>query len=520
MYDVVIVGGGTAGCVLAARLTENGRTRVLLLEAGGARTPKEVGIPAAWPKLLRGAQDWGYRSEAQPHLGGRRILVPRGRTLGGCSATNAQMYLRGHRADYDAWARLGNTGWGYDDVLAYFRRSERNSRGASPHHGDSGPLAVSDLRDPNPLTTAFVRACAETGIPENGDLNGAALDGVAQVQLIQRAGRRCSAADAYLTPARRRSNLQIVTDALVTRIHVEGGRATGVEYRRAGQHTTAAAGEVIVAAGTIASPQLLMLSGIGPAAALRRHGIAVVHDAPGVGQDLVDHPLVCMHSRCARPVTLADAERLGNILRYLLLRRGPLTSNGAEAAAFVRTQQDLPAPDLEIPFAAVLYEAEWEAPPTEHGFTIGAVALQPRSRGTVTLASADPLEPPLIDPRLVSDAADLEVLVHGMRLARRITAAPALSDWNAGELTPGAGATSDDDLRDYIRARVHTIYHPVGTCRMGTDAGAVVDPALRVRGVDGLRVVDASVMPTIPRGHTMAATVMIAEKAADLVRAG
>jgi choline dehydrogenase len=520
LCDYVIVGGGTAGCVLASRLTEDGRMNVLLLEAGAARSPKEVGIPAAWPKLLRSAQDWGFRSEAQPHLGGRRLLVPRGKTLGGCSATNVQMYLRGHRADYDAWARLGNAGWAYDDVLPYFRRSEHNSRGASAHHGVGGPLAVSDLRDPNPLTAAFVRACMETGIPENPDPNGAELDGAAQVQVTQRAGRRCSAANAFRSPARRRPNLEVVTDAHATRIRFDGRRATGVEYLCAGRRATAAAArEVLVAAGTIASPQLLMLSGVGPAAELRRHGIAIVHDAPGVGRDLVDHPLVCMHTCCTRPVTLASAETLANVLRYFLLHRGPLTSNGAEAAAFVRTRADLPAPDLEIPFAAVLYAREWETPPREHGFTIGAVALQPRSRGTVRLGSPDPLAPPLIDPRLVSDPADLELLVYGVRLARRILAAPALREWSGGELTPGVSATSDDALRDFVRANVHTIYHPVGTCRMGTDAGAVVDSALRVHGVDGLRVVDASVMPTIPRGHTLAATVMIGEKAADLVRA-
>lgn len=519
MHDFVIVGGGTAGCVLAARLTEDGRTTVLLLEAGAARAPKEVGIPAAWPKLLRSPQDWGFRSQAQPHLGGRRILIPRGKALGGCSATNVQMYLRGHRADYDAWARLGNPGWGYDDVLPYFRRSEHNSRGASRYHGAGGPLAVSDFRDPNPLTAAFVQACVQTGIPANPDHNAAELDGAAQVQVTQRAGRRCSAADAFLAPARRRSNLEVVTDAHVTRIVFDGHRATGVEYLRGGRRMTAAAGwEVLLAAGAIASPQLLMLSGVGPAAELARQGIAVVRDAPGVGRDLVDHPLVCMHTRCSRPVTLAQVETLANVLRYLLFHRGPLTSNGAEAAAFVRSRPDLPAPDLEIPFAAVIYEREYETPPTEHGFTIGAVALQPRSRGAITLASADPCAPPLIDPRLVSDPDDLELLVHGVRLARRIAGAPALREWNGGELTPGAGATSDDDLREFVRANVHTIYHPVGTCRMGTDAGAVVDPALQLHGVDGLRVIDASVMPTIPRGHTLAATVMIAEKAVDLLK--
>ena len=513
--DYVIVGAGSAGCVLARRLSEERGCSVMLVEAGPARSAREVGIPAAWVKLLRGPHDWAFRTEPQPSLGGRRVFVPRGKALGGSSAINVQMYIRGHRADYDEWARLGNAGWSYEEVLPYFRCSEDNSRGASAWHGVGGPLAVSDFRDPNPLTRAFVRACVESGIPENPDLNGAELDGAAQVQVTQRGGRRCSAADAFLTSVKRRPNLTLVTDAHVTRIVLDGRRATGVEYARDGLREIAAATRaVVIAAGTIGSPQLLMLSGIGPAETLRDLEIAVVHDLPEVGRNLIDHPLVCTHVGCSRPVTLAAAESIPNLLRYFTRHRGLLTSNGAEAAAFVRTRPDLSAPDLELPFAAVLYEREWETPPTEHGFTIGAVALQPRSRGAVRLRSPDPFAPPAIDPALLSDSADLDVLVHGVHLARRIAAAPAFADWRRDEINPGPASRSDNDVRAFIRDTVHTIYHPVGTCRMGV----VVDPELRVLGVEHLRVADASIMPTIPRGHTNAAAIMIGEKAAALIK--
>ena len=520
MHDYVIVGAGSAGCLLAHRLAEDASTRVLLLEAGGARLDRYVDIPAAWPKLLRGRHDWRFFTEPQKDLLGRAIFIPRGKGLGGSSAINVQIYLRGDRADFDAWARLGNVGWGYDDVLPYFRRCEDNSRGAGPYHGAGGPIAVSDVRDPNPLTAVFVRACTEAGIPHNSDPNGAVLDGVANVQVTQRAGRRCSAAAPLLASGGRRPNLSIVTDAHVTRITFDGRRATGVEYVQDGRRVSVrAARETIVSAGTIGSPQLLMLSGIGAPDELRRHGIAVVHAAPGVGRDLVEHPLVCMHVRCPRPVTLATAESLRHLVHYLIRRRGPLSSNGVEAAAFVRTRSDLEAPDLELAFAVVLYQREWEDPPHEHGFTIGAVALQPLSRGFVILSSPDPFAAPVIQPRLISAAADLDVLVHGLHLARRIVAAPAFTDWQAGEITPGSERQSDDALREFIRETAHTIYHPVGTCRMGVDEAAVVDPQLRVRGVENLRVADASIMPTIPRGHTNAAAMMIGEKAADLLRA-
>jgi len=520
VHDYVIAGAGSAGCLLAHRLTEDPSTRVLLVEAGGARLDRLVGIPAAWPKLLRGRHDWHFFTERQEALRGRTIFIPRGKGLGGSSAINVQMYLRGHRADFDTWAQQGNHGWSYKDVLPYFRRCEDNSRGAGPYHGVGGPIAVSDLRDPNPLTAPFVHACMEVGIPHNPDPNGAELDGVARVQVTQRAGRRCSAADPLLGAGGRRPNLTIVPDAHVTRVTFEGRRATGIEYIQGGRRITVqAARETILSAGAIGSPQLLMLSGIGSPEDLRRHGIAVIHAAPAVGRNLVDHPLVCMHIRCSQPVTLASAESTPNLLRYFIRRRGPLSSNGVEAAAFARTRPELEAPDLELAHAAVLYEREWERPPKEHGFTIGVVALQPLSRGFVTLSSPDPFAAPVIQPHLVSAAADLDVLVHGLRLARRIVAAPAFRDWQAGEIAPGSERQSDDELREFVRETVHTIYHPVGTCRMGIDDTAVVDPHLRVRGVENLRVVDASIMPTIPRGHTNAAAMMIGEKAADLLRA-
>jgi choline dehydrogenase len=514
-YDIVIVGSGSAGSVLAARLSEDPACRVLVLEAGGQDGAKEIRIPAAFTKQFKTALDWNYATRPEQALKGRELYWPRAKVLGGCSSMNAQMYVRGNAADFDLWEDLGNPGWGFADVLPYFKRQEGYSRPTPGLHGDAGPLRVEEQRDPNPTTAAFVRAAAECGITPIDDVNGPSQDGVALTRVNQKRGRRWSAADAYLRPAMRRENLTVLTGAHTTRILFEGRRATGVEYRHGGQLVRVSAGEVLIAGGTVSSPQLLMLSGIGPAAELRALGIDVVHDLPGVGRNLQDHLSVGVVCACPAPVTLAGAETLGNLLRYLLLRKGLLTSNVGEDCAFVRTRAGLAAPDVELVFAPVPFVEHGLEPPREHGLSIGVVLLQPRSRGVVRLASRDPFAAPAIQPQYLSDPGgeDLRTLVAGVELARRVFRAPALAGYAGPELRPGA----DVELPDAIRQRAETLYHPVGTCRMGGDDQAVVDPTLRVRGLEGVRVIDASVMPVIPRGHTHAPAVMIGEKGADLV---
>jgi choline dehydrogenase len=483
--DYVIVGAGSAGCVLAARLSENPATSVLLLEAGGEDRKLEIRVPAAFSRLYRSELDWGFSTVPQPGLDGREIAFPRGKVVGGCSSINAQMAIRGHRADYDGW---GIPGWGWDELQPYFDRSV-------------GPFALAEQRDPSPLTSAFVAAAVEAGIPRAADLNAPRAEGVAQVLVNQRRGRRWSVADGYLRPARRRPNLKVLTRAHAARVVLEDGRAVGVEARRHGQaERVTARREVILSAGAIGSPHLLLLSGI---------------DAPGVGENLQDHLVGGLLATTTSTRTLYNAESWSNLIRYLLLRRGPLTSNVAEAAAFVRTAPELEAPDLELIFAPVLFVDEGLVPPPEHGLTIGTIALQPRSSGSVKLRSSDLSEPPLIDPGYLSDEGDSRVLLHGVRLARRLLKTSALKPFVGEELLPGAGAQTDEELTAVLRAKAHTLYHPVGTCALGT----VVDADLRVRGVEGLRVADASVIPRVPRGHTNWPTVVVAEKAADLIRA-
>jgi choline dehydrogenase len=523
MFDYVVVGAGTAGCVLANRLTESPRTRVLLLEAGGRDAKMEVRVPAAFSKLFKTPLDWAYETEPQPGLAGRRLFWPRGKMLGGSSSMNAQMHVRGNRADYDTWAALGNDGWSYDDVLPYFRRSEHNELGPSPYRGTGGPLVVAALRDPNPATHAFLEAAHQVGIERSVDVHAARQEGVDYTQVTQKRGRRWSAADAYLRPAMRRANLTVTTGAHATRVLFEGRRAVGVEYVRDGRRESArAAREVVVAGGAINSPQLLMLSGVGPAARLREHGIGVVLDAPGVGQHLQDHLASGFIVFAKRPVTLVAAESLGNLLRFLVLRRGMLTSNVAEACAFVRSSPDVDAPDLELIFAPVPFIEHGLVKPPGHGITIGVVLLQPKSVGSITLRSPNPLDAPRIDPRYVSDPddADARLLVAGTRLAQRVMRAPALAPFAGAPMLPDHEPRTDDDLDAVVRRHAESLYHPVGTCRMGTDAMAVVDSQLRVRDVEALRVVDASVMPQIIRGHTNSPTVMIAEKGAAMIKAG
>jgi choline dehydrogenase len=520
-HDYVIVGAGSAGCALAARLSEDARTSVLLLEAGPGDRQLYVHIPAATVKLFKTRRDWNYATEPQPGAAGRSLYWPRGRMLGGSSAMNHSMYLRGHRADYDEWAARGNSGWSYGEVLPFFKRAERNGRGASAAHGGDGPLWVTDLRRPNPLTPAFLAAGAAAGLRASPDLVEAEPEGVGLTQLTVKNGRRCSSAVAYLAAARGRPNLKVLTGAQATRVLIERGRALGVAYRRRGaEHTARAEKEVVLSAGSVNSPHLLMLSGIGPAAHLREHGLPVVGDLPGVGRNLLDHLMVPVVYRCREAVTMSSAESAPNILRWLLLRDGPLTSSGAEAAAFVRSQPALPAPDLELILVTCMYRNHYLQPPPrdEHGFTIAVVLLQPRSAGALTLRSADPLAAPRIDPRYLSHPHDLRALAAGVALARRVVAAPPFDRYRGEELEPGSASLEAPALEAWVRARCETLYHPVGTCAMGDGPEAVVDARLRVRGVDGLRVADASVMPTIIRGHPNAPAIMIAEKAAEMIR--
>jgi choline dehydrogenase len=510
VHDVVIVGGGTAGCVLASRLTEDPAVSVLLLEAGPRSRKLETKIPAAFSRLYRTDVDWGDSTAPQPRLDDREVVFPRGRMLGGSAAMNAMMILRGHRADYDAWAAAGCTGWGWEDVEPAFARSA------------AGAFPLARLPEQHVLAEAFVHAAQAAGIPFTEDLNGASNDGVGFVPVSQRRGRRFSVLDGYLRPARRRPNLTIVTDALVTRIVVEGGRAVGVRYGLDGderEEEARCAGEVVLCAGAIGSPQLLQLSGIGPRDALARLGIDVVRDAPGVGANLVDHLANGLLVRTKGVETLASAESLRNLVRWALRGKGPLTSNLGEAVAFVRTRPDLPAPDIELLLAPVLFEDEGLTQPTEHGLTVAVVLLRPRSVGTVLARSVDPAVTPAIDPRYLSDpdGEDEATLLRGLRLARRVLAQEPLASFTDGEILPGEDARTDDDLRAHLRALSQTLYHPAGTCRMGSDAESVVDPELRVRGVEGLRIVDASIMPTLPRGHTNWPTVMIAERAAGFL---
>jgi choline dehydrogenase len=498
-YDYVIVGAGSAGCALANRLSEDPGTRVLLVEAGPKARAKEIRIPAAFSKLFKSKFDWGYTTTPQAGLGGRSVYFPRGKVVGGSSAMNAMMWIPGDRADFDAWP----PGWRWDDLRPYLRRVEEEM------------CSITPLADPNPMSEAFLRSVADAGIAEPGDLRPESLDGAGLVRVTQRRGLRCTAADNYLRPVRGRRNLEVLPGSQVVGIELDGRRAVGVRHRRGAEETSARADrEVILSAGAIGSPQLLMASGIGPAEHLREVGVRVAHDLPEVGEGLQDHCMAIALFDAGGDESLYAAESPKQLLRLLLRRRGMLTSNVGEAAAFVRTRQELPAPDLELIFAPVLYVEEGLAPPPCHGFSIASVCLQPRSRGSVRLRSADPLEALAIDPGFLSDPEDVRVLVDGTKLIRAVAGAAPLARWFQGERAPGEEAQGDEEIADWIRANAHTIYHPVATCALGR----VVDPELRVRGVDGLRVADASVIPHLVRGHTHAATTMVAERAADLIR--
>ncbi|HSD73527.1 MAG TPA: choline dehydrogenase [Steroidobacteraceae bacterium] len=519
-YDFVIVGAGSAGCVLANRLSALSHLRVLLLEAGGPDSSPFIHMPAGLARLMQnGRIDWRYYTEPETELMNRRLYWPRGRVLGGSSSINAMCYTRGHRLDYDEWQSLGAVGWDYARVLPYFRKAEDQARGADEYHGVGGPLHVEDLKFRNPLSEVFVDAGLQAGLAQNTDFNAARQEGIGFYQVTQRDGRRCSAAVAYLRPAARRANLRIVTRALATRILFEKQRAVGLEYRRAGTtHAVRAEREVIVAAGAIASPQLLMLSGVGPADALRALAIPVIMDRAEVGRNLQDHLDFCTLNKCTQPLTydFNRKQELGVALRYLLTRSGPGVSNIAEAGAFAHTPlASDPRPDVQLHFVPAQLDDHGRNRLTGHGFTVHACTLRPLSRGYLTLRSSRPDDPPRIHAGYLSEARDLDVLLEGVRLARTIIRAQPLAQFRGIEVFPGEGMTERSELVQVLRRKAETIYHPVGTCRMGGDADSVVDCELRVRGVQGLRVVDASVMPRLIGGNTNAPTIMIAEKAAD-----
>lgn len=522
-YDFVIVGAGSAGCVLANRLSIDPRVKVLLLEAGVPDKMREIGIPAAWVKTLKTEIDWAYYTEPQDSLDGRRMFWPRGKTLGGSSAINAMIYIRGNHRDYDHWAELGNEGWSWEEVLPYFKRLENNERGTDAYHGVGGPLNVANSGFLNPMTHAFLEAAAQRGIPRTGDFNGAAQLGVSPYQVTQKNGTRHSTAAAYLRPVMHRPNLTIVTGAHALKVLFEGKRAVGVQYRENGMPREArAAHEVILSGGAVNTPQLLMLSGIGAADDLREHGIDVLMDLPGVGQNMQDHLIAGVLYHALKPVSLANALKPHNIVQYLLLRRGMLLSNVAEAGAFVQLEPETTppnVPDVQYHFGPAFFVDQGQTPIDGHGFALGALVLRPKSRGWIKLRSANPLDAPRIQPNYLSDPEgyDLRLTLKGVRLAREILRAPAFNAYRGAEFLPGGGITDDEALAAYVRERAETLYHPVGTAKMGRDKMAVVDEELKVHGVEGLRVVDASVMPVICSGNTNVPTIMIAEKAADMI---
>jgi choline dehydrogenase len=512
MADYVIVGAGSAGCVLAGRLTEDPAVQVTLIEAGGPDSAQEIHIPAAFPQLFKSQYDWDYSTEPEPGLDGKRVYLPRGKMLGGSSSMNAMVYIRGHRADYDGWAADGAKGWSYNEVLPYFRRAESNERGEDQFHGKLGPLSVCEGRSRNPLMDAFVQAGVEAGYEANPDFNGASQDGVGLFQNTQRNGMRCSAAAAYLHPALNRPNLKVITGALALQILFDGKRASGVEIAVNGQTEQIHADkEVILAAGAYNSPQLLMLSGIGPAADLTALQIAVRHDLP-VGVGLQDHPMTLMswYTDTETLMTAATAENVGLLQTE---GRGPLTSNIREAGGFFRTRAGLDAPDVQFHAAPVMFYEEALTAPSAHAVTFGPCVLKPASRGKLSLRSPNPLSKPRITHNYFGAPEDRQSMIEGIRIGLEIAAQPAMrAHITAPHLVPKSA--SESDVWDYIKRNTQTVYHPTSTCAIGP----VVDSDLKVHGVDGLRVADASVMPSVVRGNTNAPTIMIAERAADLIR--
>jgi choline dehydrogenase len=524
-YDYVIVGAGSAGCVLAARLTETPGVRVLLLEAGGRDRSWQIDMPAAVGSLLSSDRfNWNYVSEPEPFLDGRRLTHPRGKALGGSSSINGMVYIRGHAKDYDSWAQGGAAGWSYSDVLPYFKRAEQHLLGGDSYHGSDGPLAVfaPDLNQ-SPLAAAFVQAAAQAGYPLTNDVNGEQQEGFGRIDRTTRNGRRWSAARAYLRPALSRPGLLTQTEALVHRIVLHAGRAIGVEYSVRGRKKVAhAAAEVIISAGAINTPQILLLSGIGAADDLRAAGIRPLHDLPGVGAHLNDHPDIVVQHRCLKPVSLYGSNRgAGKLLaglRWFIRHDGLAASNHFEAGGFIRSRPGIDFPDLQLTFMPLAIQPGTVKDVGSHSYQVHIDLMRPRSLGRVKLRSADPTAPPSILFNYLQDPQDREDLRTSVRLTREILAQPALAPFRGEELSPGPHVLSDAGIDAFVRQGVETCYHPVGTCRMGVGPDCVVDAQCRVHGITGLRIVDASVMPTIVSGNTNAPTIMIAERASDLIR--
>lgn len=522
--DYIIVGGGAAGCVLANRLSADPGVRVVLIEAGGNDSSPFIRMPAGYLALMRsGALDWHYHTDPQPHMDNRVMFWPRGKVLGGSSSINGMVYIRGHASDYDGWEQMGNRGWSYADCLPYFKRSERREAGADDYHGGDGLLYTSRaLASNHPLTRAWFEAGKQAGYPETDDFNGAQLEGFGPIDSTIMHNERASVSRCYLDPARGRQNLKIIVKALATRVLIENGRATGIEYRKAGRlHTLRAEREIVLCGGAINSPQLLQLSGVGDGDLLRTFDIKVHADVKGVGRNLQDHLGCGVKQRCTQPVSFYPYTRplraASAMVQYLLTKSGPATSHGLESMAFLRSRPDLIVPDLQYFFASVMYSDHGRKIINEHGFMAYFNLARPESRGAIRIRSKDPAQHPSIQPNYLQADADIRTMRDGIKIGREIIAQQAFDGLRGTEYGPGSGATRDADIDRYVRQTAETIYHPVGTCKMGHDFDAVVDDRLRVHGIDALRVIDASIMPTLISGNTNAATVMIAEKGADFI---
>jgi choline dehydrogenase len=523
--DYVVVGAGSAGCVVAARLSEDPSARVVLLEAGGVDRNPWIHVPLGYGKTIGDPSvNWCYETEPDPNLNGRRVFWPRGKVLGGSSSINGLLYVRGQAEDFDHWRQLGNAGWSFDDVLPYFKRSEGRIGEVTELHGAAGPLAVSDLGDRHELCEAYIQASTELGIPRTEDFNGPEQEGVGYYHVTARRGRRCSAAVAFLRPAMKRPNLRVITGAQVERVLLAGRRAVGVAFAQGGARVTVRAKrEVILCGGAINSPQLLMLSGIGPAAHLAEHGIETVLDVPGVGGNLQDHYQTRFAYRCRFPITVNDIMRsrlrMARVgLQYLMFRTGPLTISAGQVGIFTKTRPELASPDIQFHFIVFSSDRPAEGLHKFSGFTQNVCQLRPESRGEIRLKSAEPLARAAIHPNYLATDLDRRTLVDGLKLCRAIAARPAMAHYIESEHLPGTRVRTDDELLDYARQYGGTIYHPCGTCKMGSDTQAVVDAELRVRGIDGLRVADASIMPTLVSGNTNAACIMIGERVSDFIR--